>query len=207
MSLNGLDDVPWSALTHAYGSAADVPALIRSLASSDDVERRDAHHELRTNIWHQGTVYEATIHALPFFVELLRGPSTPDRGTLAQLVAIIITGESPPRGLWEIPGAINPFTKEPFAKPADADDRVAKGRELVQEIRRRGEEAVDLLVPFLRDPVPYTRLTSANALGLYPARADALVPALRAAVTGEEDQEVLEAMHDSLKLLTSGRPD
>ena len=128
MSLNGLDDVPWSALTHAYGSAADVPALIRSLASSDDVERRDAYDELYTNIWHQGTVYEATIHVLPFLVELLRDPSTPNRGTLADLVASIITGISPPRALWEIPGAINPFTKEPIAKPADAEDRMAKGR-------------------------------------------------------------------------------
>jgi hypothetical protein len=206
MLLNKLDDVPWSALTHAYGSAADVPALIRSLASSDDVERRDAHDELHTNIWHQGTVYEATIHALPFLVELLRDPSTPDRGALAELIASIITGESPPPALWQIPGAINPFTKKPFDKPADADDRVVKGREIVQEIRRRGEEAVDLLLPFLRDPVPYTRLTMANALGLYPSRADALEPALRAAVIGEEDEEVLEAMQGSLQLLTSGRP-
>jgi HEAT repeat protein len=205
MSLSELDDVPWSVVTHAYGSAADVPALIRCLASSDNVERSDAYEKLYSNIYHQGTVYEAAIHALPFLVELLRDPSTPDRGTLADLVASIISGRGYAEVHWSRP-LINPFTRKPIAKPADLDDRIAKEQQVVHEIRRCGEEAVDVLLPFFRGPVPCTRLTVASALGLYPSRADALVPALWAAVADEEDQAVREAMEDSLKLLPSERP-
>ena len=35
MALEKLDSIDWASLKHAYGSAADVPDLIRALASSD----------------------------------------------------------------------------------------------------------------------------------------------------------------------------
>ncbi len=31
--LDGLDDVPWDRLHHAYGAASDVPGLLRELAA------------------------------------------------------------------------------------------------------------------------------------------------------------------------------
>jgi hypothetical protein len=40
--LEGLDDVPWHSLTHAYGKADDVLGLIRRLASPDYPTRADA---------------------------------------------------------------------------------------------------------------------------------------------------------------------
>jgi hypothetical protein len=33
--LEGLDDIDWAALKHAYGTAEDVPELIRNLGSGD----------------------------------------------------------------------------------------------------------------------------------------------------------------------------
>jgi len=35
-ALHGLDSIDWSALTHAYGSAEDVPELLRRLAAGDE---------------------------------------------------------------------------------------------------------------------------------------------------------------------------
>ena len=136
MVLDGLDDVPWSELTHAYGKATDVPALIRSLVSADKAEREHALHELFGNIWHQGTVYRATIYALPFLVDLLRDPHTPDRDALALLVASIVAGRGYTEIHWSRP-IVSPFTGRPLAKPSDLDDRIAKERDVVQEIRKR----------------------------------------------------------------------
>ncbi|MEW2556230.1 hypothetical protein AB0957_31460 [Streptomyces zhihengii] len=34
--LAGLDDVDWAGLSHAYGSAHDVPGHLRTLCGSDD---------------------------------------------------------------------------------------------------------------------------------------------------------------------------
>ena len=58
--LEGLDKIDWSKLTHAYGAASDVPDLLRRLASGDGEERKAAIFAFHANIWHQGTVYEAT---------------------------------------------------------------------------------------------------------------------------------------------------
>ncbi|MFE4453590.1 hypothetical protein [Streptomyces sp. NPDC056796] len=60
----------WAALTHAYGSAADVPDSLRALAGDDDEEAADALSELYGSILHQGSVYSATAHAVPFLARI-----------------------------------------------------------------------------------------------------------------------------------------
>jgi hypothetical protein len=205
MVLDGLDDVPWSELTHAYGEATDVPALIRSLVSVDDAEREHARHELFGNIWHQGTVYQATIYALPFLVNLLRDPLSPDRDALALLVASIIAGRGYTEIHWSRP-IVSPFTRRPLAKPSDLEERIARERDIVQEIRKRGAEAVDILLAFLDHDEAEVRMTVAEALGRFPSRADAIVPVLRTALADEHDVEARETMQDSLSALVSGGP-
>ncbi|MGI5378824.1 hypothetical protein ACQEV2_32150 [Streptomyces sp. CA-251387] len=69
-ALTGLDDRPWAALQHAYGSAEDVPAVLRALTDDDAEAAGAALHELYGNIWHQGTVYAATVEAVPFLARL-----------------------------------------------------------------------------------------------------------------------------------------
>lgn len=69
--LEGLDSVDWSTLTHAYGEADNVPVLIRELASPFPEFWKQALDDLRGCIMHQGTVYEATVFVVPFFIELL----------------------------------------------------------------------------------------------------------------------------------------
>ncbi|WP_328669524.1 hypothetical protein [Streptomyces sp. NBC_00328] len=61
-----LDDVRWSDLTHAYGSAEDVPELIRALYEDDEEAADEAVYELYGNIHHQGTIYQASAPAVPF---------------------------------------------------------------------------------------------------------------------------------------------
>jgi hypothetical protein len=68
--LEGLADVPWAELSHAYGPAENVPGLLRAVASGDAQASNDAVHELFGNIWHQGTVYRATPHAVPFLARM-----------------------------------------------------------------------------------------------------------------------------------------
>src|SRR5262245_55817641 len=86
-------DKNWSDLTHAYGSAEDVPELLEDLNSADKQTREDACSELFGNIWHQGTVYPATVKALPELIALLRSPDCIDRNLIAALVAKIADGD------------------------------------------------------------------------------------------------------------------
>ncbi|MEU6192774.1 hypothetical protein [Streptomyces sp. NPDC047061] len=66
-----LDRVDWSRLCHAYGSAEDVPALLRDLASPVEETAAEAEQELWSSIVHQGTVYPATAPAVPFLARLV----------------------------------------------------------------------------------------------------------------------------------------
>jgi len=52
-----MDDIDWQSLRHAYGSADDVPDRLLSLADGDD----SAIGELLGNIYHQGSVYQASL--------------------------------------------------------------------------------------------------------------------------------------------------
>ncbi|MEU9245479.1 hypothetical protein [Streptomyces sp. NPDC048385] len=67
----GLDQVDWSRLCHAYGSAEDIPALLRDLASPAEETAAEAEQELWGSIVHQGTVYTATAPAVPFLARLV----------------------------------------------------------------------------------------------------------------------------------------
>ena len=67
-----LDDSRWASLHHAYGSASDVPALLRAA----ETELRPGY--LRESVWfdlwsalcHQGDIYSASYAAFPHLVAL-----------------------------------------------------------------------------------------------------------------------------------------
>lgn len=88
-----LDEIDWSTLSHAYGSAEDVPELLRALTSPDEQVRADAQYELYGNIYHQGTRFEATAYAVPYLLHLVSDPLTPDRPDLVMLLASLATGD------------------------------------------------------------------------------------------------------------------
>ena len=85
--LDGLDDINWSDLRHAYGPATDVPVLIRDLLAGDPAVVNESLYALHSTIWHQGTVYEATPHAVPFLIELLEHDT--DRAGILTLLEVI----------------------------------------------------------------------------------------------------------------------
>ncbi|MEU5399891.1 HEAT repeat domain-containing protein [Streptomyces sp. NPDC005963] len=64
-----LDGVPWADLDHAYGQADDLPDLLRAL-TGDEEQATEAIGELWASILHQGTVYAATVAAVPFLARL-----------------------------------------------------------------------------------------------------------------------------------------
>jgi hypothetical protein len=92
--LEGLNKIDWSKLTHAYGEASDVPNLLRQLASGAVEERESARHVLHGNIWHQGTVYEATAYAIPFLIELLAAPTCEGKAELMIFLSLCANGNS-----------------------------------------------------------------------------------------------------------------
>ncbi|MER7519940.1 HEAT repeat domain-containing protein [Streptomyces sp. NPDC126499] len=68
--LDGLDARPWSSLRHAYGSADDLPDLLRALAGPAQEAAGAALSELYGSVLHQGTVYAASAEVVPFLARI-----------------------------------------------------------------------------------------------------------------------------------------
>ncbi|GAA3310420.1 hypothetical protein GCM10020295_77480 [Streptomyces cinereospinus] len=68
--LDGLHTRPWSSFDHAYGSADDLPGLLRALAGPDPRAAGQALSELYGSVLHQGTVYTASAEVVPFLARI-----------------------------------------------------------------------------------------------------------------------------------------
>nr|WP_221377288.1 hypothetical protein [Actinoplanes polyasparticus] len=179
--LEKLDDVPWSDLHHAYGPADDVPAQLRALCSDDADVRKKSLWSLFGTIFHQGTRYEASSHAVPFLLELAAAPATPSRESVIELLVALAVGSDESY----LPGSF-PLTELRSAAAGGADllrdggawDRLASLPESDQDrlqarIELNAYEAVaagvPLFVSLLKDPDPAVRRMAAYALGWFPA--------------------------------------
>lgn len=75
--LEGIDMINWIELDHAHGDADDVPAMLRALLTEDELAIDAVWQELHETIWHQGTVYTATVAAVPFLQRMLAAGEPP----------------------------------------------------------------------------------------------------------------------------------
>ncbi|MGW0911781.1 HEAT repeat domain-containing protein [Streptomyces sp. NPDC002784] len=175
----GIDEVDWASMRHAYGSAEDVPALLRGLASTDPAERETALDGLYGAVHHQGDVYDSTLACVPFLFALAARPDLPDRGAVVELL-VSIGGEG------EGPSAVRAGA-EVFARLTGDPDpgvrRTAPGA-LVRFLDQPAR-----VLDLLRERLTVERddrvlLALVESLGLYarrnPAHADAAVDLLAA---------------------------
>jgi hypothetical protein len=203
--LEGLDAVDWGTLTHAYGSAGDVPGLLRALASPDQDAREEAVYELLGNIWHQGTVYSASAAAVPFLFELLASPDVPDKAGITLVLASVAAGV----------GYLEVHAVDDIGESTWRDILGQQGKSLEGELEREADEVgavrravspnLRALAPYLNDDDPEVRVAVAGALANYPEHADWSLPLLDAAVAAEEDDEVREPLTEYAASLAARR--
>lgn len=144
-ALAGLDQVDWSAVSHAHGPATDVPALLRAAVSDNPEHRQFAYELLYETIWHQGNVYSATATAIPFLYALIEEDGPHDKEAIAGLIAVIAAGQPPflhcvtdseAEAEWR---AI--LSKS--GRPLDAE--IAEGHRVAEAIRQQLDRRPDLL--------------------------------------------------------------
>nr|WP_055506785.1 hypothetical protein [Nonomuraea pusilla] len=91
----GLDEIRWARMRHAYGSAADVPGLLRGLIDPDPAVRESALDGMYAAVHHQGDVYPCTVAAIPFLLRVAERPDLPGRPEVVRLLAGIGSAEDP----------------------------------------------------------------------------------------------------------------
>jgi hypothetical protein len=80
----------WPTLEHAYGGAADVPALLDKLSPDGETSVWD---ELWSRLCHQGTVYSASFAALPALAQAARRWQPRQRAQVLALAASILASD------------------------------------------------------------------------------------------------------------------
>jgi hypothetical protein len=191
--LEKLNTIAWSKLTHAYGRATDVPAQIRKLASRDKDERENALRELYSNIFHQGTRYQATPYAVPFLYELIASPNVPDRHEIVYLLVNLALGYEEwylPEGL-EV-AAFRRTLEESDAQLSPADraecDKYGFGPLSMLDCYNAVRDGTPALVALLTDDDERLRRAAAYALAWFPEQAPQSFPAIRQLLAGESDE-------------------
>jgi hypothetical protein len=195
----GLNTIHWSELSHAYGTADDVPGLLRALVSEVDDERQEALFQLMGNVWHQGTVYEASSLVVPFLAKMLCSPEVPDHSIIAMLLASIADGHS----YLEVHVSPSAIDRETWQQVLAAQGKVLDEQaELEQKWVNAVRDAVDpylcLLYEFIDHEEPELRYAVALALGNYPNHSDESLGILRTATTIETEEYIREAMEESI---------
>jgi hypothetical protein len=211
-----LDEINWARLTHAYGSAADLPRHLRALRASDPLVRDEARWELYSSIVHQGTRYQASAFAVPFLLDLVTDPDQPDRAELLQLLAAIAIGFDeawlPDRvdiGGWAEAAAGGAQILAGCPRPGDpgfdhetADARYVDRLSPADQSRLAAHlaltaylavaEGIPRVRPLLADPEPGVAVAAAYLLSWFPEHASESVPAL-AAVAAAADLPLADA--------------
>ena len=208
--LEGLDKIDWSKLKHAYGEASDVPNLIRSLLSNDKKVREDAIYELCGNILHQGTVYEASSYAIPFLQELLKFPDTPDKASIAALLADMGIGYGVYDHILGNNQMVKGITYEEMwrenlaSKGKVLEEEVEKGRKHAETTRLAVEKELHLLYPYLLHHEPYVRATIAHSLANFSQYSQEILPLLEKALMLDSDEDTRETIVNSINILREG---
>lgn len=189
--LDAIEKVDWAALHHAYGLAVDVPDLLRGLLSPDESIRQESLYELCGTIWHQGSVYEASPHAVPILLAMLRSPEVPDKAGIALLLAELADGQASLENFADEAGELGRIFRESLRREGrDFETELAEGRLHLQATREAVGKGVALLFPYLAHAEPEVRESIARALGHYPCWAAQSVPLLEAALKGEGEDDV-----------------
>ncbi|MFF4909186.1 hypothetical protein ACFY2T_30495 [Streptomyces sp. NPDC001260] len=148
----GLDAIDWAALEHNYGSAEDVPALLRRCAGPDQQDVDDAAFKLLNNLYHQGGwICSAAPAALPFLVRLAASPHIllSCRRVMLELVSRLA-----------------------------AESGQATGRFLDPGWQRAWEQILPDVLNLLTDTTPEIRRDAAHVLGRCDSPGELVLPAL-----------------------------
>ena len=185
--LESLDTIDWQNLHHAYGAASDVPDLLRALVSNDEETRRDVMYELYGNIWHQGTVYEASSYTVPFLIELLGHESIQRKGDILRLLASIASGSSY-KAVHQ--SALARILGEEFVQNPQYEAEMQQELGWVQQAHIAVAGAIQLYLQLLEHDDPEVRVCVSYLLLSLPEYARDSAPTLQRCLQKEKNPQV-----------------
>ncbi|MBN2496351.1 MAG: hypothetical protein JXR96_17285 [Deltaproteobacteria bacterium] len=176
-----INEIAWGELEHAFGSAADLPDLLRALRSGASSARRKALRQLEDKVNHQGLATPAAVAVAPFLVELVEEASTKEHPALLALVADLMVGGSHRR-----------YLAGGFEPPSEGAGRLLYER--CAGVCRRA-------IALLDDRSAAVRAAAAHCLAFIPGAADETCAPVRARARREKNASALASLLLALGLI------
>lgn len=185
--LENLKSVPWDQLEHAYGEASDIPQMLRELASLDTEIRERALWSLYGNIWHQGTVYEATAYAIPFLIELLEESDVEDKHAILIYLSDLAFGSS-----YADVHQHSIFHQDQRGT-SEFQEQIRKELDWVRLARYEVQKGCPVYTRLLNHELPLVRAAAAYLLGIFPECIKENLSTLRMHFASDESDEMVRA--------------
>lgn len=180
--LEGIRQVPWRTLRHAYGRASDTPRHIRALTSRFALRRRRAIDKLSWSIVHQGSVWQAAGYAVPFLVKLAGSPQVQDRHAILELLSDIAVG-----GSWHDNHRHLAIVQKVWSE-AQLDALQAEQRGWLEKIAAELAASVPVMRSLLSDADVRVRMHAARLLSVIRHDPEPTVGRIKACYTAERDR-------------------
>jgi hypothetical protein len=176
--------------------------MLRGLISDDQDFRAESLYQLSGTIWHQGTVYEASPHAVPILLDMLRSEDVPDKAGIAMLLAELADGSASLEVFADQKDPLSQTLRDHLKKEGrDFDEELEHGKAHVQATRAAVGLGIEQLFDYLTHEEPTVREAVARAFAKYPQRSDDLIPLLKHARDTETEDYVLETIEKSINTL------
>lgn len=177
------DEIPWERFPHFYGAGAEVPGLLRMLASEDAEAAGRALWRLWTTVHHQGSTIEVAALAVPFLLRIAATGHPALRADTLTLVAVSgrcqHLGDGTREGLLQV--AEDPLLVGPVECPVDWT---------VQAARDAVTSDLHLPLSLLPDPDPKVRSAAAFVLALATGEVPRVSCALHERLVVEDEPAV-----------------
>ncbi len=192
--LETLKTVHWEELSHAYGQANDIPELLLALTSGEQIARERAIETLFTNIYHQGTVYQASAYAAPFLIELLTHEKVQGKEDLLFLLAHLARGDGYHHQHLDL------SSEEEIQSP-QFQEEMAEQLFWVRKTHEAVSEGKDIYIALLEHPDIRVKMGAAYLLAHLQEYAPQTIPLLYALFKSEGDERVKANLIFSLAAL------
>ena len=179
-----IDDIDWGSVHDAFGPATKVPGTLRALASNDPDARSTALRSLFGSIFHQGTRYRSSRHAVPFLIDLATDVSRDDRVQIIGLVGSLAIGFP---GDWLVGGVdASRFLSGDAEFEAGRNEFHIDELDVYRAVCDESEHLVDLC----RDEDPAVRRAATFWLGFLPCCGEPGMAELATLAENDVDNEV-----------------
>jgi len=158
LMLERLQQIRWSQLTHAYGTAEGIPARILDLQSDDPAVWVPAVSQLYDSLCHQMcSIYPATPKVFPFLIELLEDDKIRCRGKIVEFIgnSVFLANEAHCESIGEL----------------DTEE-VEPQKQIDNEVREEAWKGFDTLISLVNDDDPRIRVHVPFLMSAMASQAD-----------------------------------